>query len=267
MTLNARIATALGADVTDLSPLQGGDLSRVEVATLSDGRRVVAKSGPRVEAEARMLKALALAGAAVPEVLHAEPGLMLLTHLPETRPEGAAWTTAGHMLRQLHDHTAATPGWPEDYAFGAMPIPNAPADDWPTFWSDRRLLAAPEAQPPDLARRIEALCTRLPDMLPAVPALSLLHGDLWSGNLLFGPGSTVHLIDPACYHGHAEVDLAMLHLFGRPGAGFAEAYGPLDPGWESRRAVYTLWPALVHLHNFGATYRPMVEQLLRDLGF
>jgi fructosamine-3-kinase len=58
----------------------------------------------------------------------------------------------------------------------------------------------------------------------------------------------------------------MLHLFGRPGPGFAEGYGPLAPGWEARRPVYQLWPALVHLRLFGGGYRGMVEGLLDRAG-
>ena len=74
------------------------------------------------------------------------------------------------------------------------------------------------------------------------------------------------LIDPACYHGHTEVDLAMLGLFDQPDAAFYEAYGLLEPGHDERTAIYRLWPALVHLRLFGAGYRPMVERLLQATG-
>jgi fructosamine-3-kinase len=74
------------------------------------------------------------------------------------------------------------------------------------------------------------------------------------------------LIDPACYHGHTEVDLAMLGLFDQPDAAFYEAYGLLEPGHDERTAIYRLWPALVHMRLFGAGYRPMVERLLQATG-
>jgi fructosamine-3-kinase len=74
------------------------------------------------------------------------------------------------------------------------------------------------------------------------------------------------LIDPACYHGHTEVDLAMLGLFDQPDAAFYEAYGSLEPGHDERTTIYRLWPALVHLRLFGAGYRPMVERLLQATG-
>lgn len=267
MTLRTQVETALGAEVTGETALHGGDLSSVVALDLADGRRVVAKRSPVVEAEARMLRALALAAVPVPEVLHAEGGLLLLERLDEAAPSPEGWAALGSALRALHGITAPAPGWPEPYAFGRIGIANDPAPDWPAFWAERRLMSAPSALPPDLGRRIEALAARLRDLLPAAPAYALLHGDLWSGNLLFGPGGRVHLIDPACYHGHAEVDLAMLHLFGQPDAAFAPAYGPpLEPGWKERRHVYSLWPAIVHLRLFGASYRGMVERHLSALG-
>ena len=91
---------------------------------------------------------------------------------------------------------------------------------------------------------------------------AVLHGDLWSGNVVACDGRLRGLIDPACYHGHAEVDLAMLCLFSRPDTTFWDAYGTLEPGIEDRRALYQLWPALVHLRLFGSGYRGLVERLL-----
>jgi fructosamine-3-kinase len=104
------------------------------------------------------------------------------------------------------------------------------------------------------------------DLIPARPPPALLHGDLWSGNLLVRDGRLAAFIDPACYYGDAEVDLAMLDLFGSPGESFREAYGPLEPGWPERRAVYQLFPALVHLALFGSCYAGMVDRLLSRLG-
>lgn len=266
MSLAARAAAALGREVTGARALHGGDLSTVTALVLEDGSRLVAKEGTLVETEARMLQAMAGTGAPVPGVVHVELGLLLIEYLEETAATPAAWDRLGRVLRAMHDHTAPEPGWPEPYAFGRVAIDNAPAPDWPTFWAERRLLSEASSLPPDLARRLETLAARLPDILPKHPPLSLLHGDLWSGNLLFGPGGAAHLIDPACYNGHAEVDLAMLSLFDRPGPGFEAAYGARDPGWETRRNVYSLWPSIVHLRLFGTAYRGMTEGFLAALG-
>jgi fructosamine-3-kinase len=117
-----------------------------------------------------------------------------------------------------------------------------------------------------LARRVEKLATALPGLLQASPAPALLHGDLWSGNVLAADARVSALIDPACYYGHGEVDLAMLQLFVHPGAAFFETYGALEPGHGERIAIYQLWPALVHLRLFGKQYLPLAERLLSAAG-
>ena len=85
--------------------------------------------------------------------------------------------------------------------------------------------------------------------------------------MLVEKGKLAALIDPACYHGDAEVDLAMLTLFSQPPDTFIEAYGPFAAGWDERRPIYQLFPALVHLRLFGATYAAMVDRLLTGIRF
>jgi fructosamine-3-kinase len=156
-------------------------------------------------------------------------------------------------------------GWEEDYAFGPLAIPNAWQADWPTFWGRQRLLAHEARLPSDVRRRVQALVDDLPNRLPARPRASLLHGDLWIGNVLVDGPRVSALIDPASHFGHAEVDLAMLTLFGNPDQHFYAAY-PFERGWAERRAIYQLWPGLVHLQLFGSAYRGMVSRLLREAG-
>ena len=126
---------------------------------------------------------------------------------------------------------------------------------WPAFWAERRLLPSCPHVPSALARRIEAFAADMANRLPELPAPSLLHGDLWGGNILASGTSVTALIDPACYYGHGEVDIAMLTLFDHPSPAFYDAYGALEPGWNERLIVYQLWPALVHLRLFGGGYR------------
>ena len=262
----ARLADALpGAELFRLVPLHGGDLSEVLRAELKDGRQLVLKRGPLVAREARMLGALAAAGARVPAVLGVAGDLMALDWLPPSPASAAAWAECGQSLRRAHDARGPDYGWDEDYAFGPVAIPNAPLTDWPAFWAERRLLPFLPHLDPGLARRIEALAARLPELLPARPLAGLLHGDLWSGNVHF-TARTAALIDPACYRGHGEVDLAMLDLFGAIPAAFLEGYGCMEPGETARRPVYQLWPALVHLRLFGGGYRAMVTGLLDRIG-
>ena len=99
-----------------------------------------------------------------------------------------------------------------------------------------------------MVRRIVELAG--PDEPPA-----RLHGDLWSGNLVWGLEHTVWMIDPAAYGGHRETDLAMLALFGCPQLPrVVDAYqevSPLADGWEHRLALHQLFPLLVHACHFG----------------
>ena len=177
-------------------------------------------------------------------------------------PGGASidWRCLGEVLTQLHNVTDRGYGWTEDYAFGAVPIVNSWTKSWPDFWAEHRLRVFLPHLPTDLAKRLNGLADDLPNRLPHHPKPNLLHGDLWTGNVLTGNGR-VTLIDPACYYGHGEVDIAMLHLFGQPAQAFYDSYS-LEPDWRERQGIYTLWPALVHFRLFGNGYLGMVERLL-----
>jgi fructosamine-3-kinase len=79
-------------------------------------------------------------------------------------------------------------------------------------------------------------------------------------------GKLAAFIDPACYHGDAEVDLAMLCLFDSPDEAFWEAYGPIEPGWAERRPIYQLFPVIVHVRLFGEAYGSLLDRLLSAAG-
>jgi len=119
----------------------------------------------------------------------------------------------------------------------------------PGFWAERRLLPEAGRLPGRIASRLGTLATHLADLLPQRPPASLLHGDLWGGNVLVDGDRVSGLIDPACYYGHGEVDLAMLSLFGNPSGAFWTAYGGPESGWERRRGVV---PARLHRRALGS---------------
>ncbi|KAB2540560.1 aminoglycoside phosphotransferase [Salipiger aestuarii] len=261
MTLQG-LSRFFGSDVVATRPLHGGDLSEVVRMDLSDGTRVAVKRGPLVGIEADMLRRMASAGAPVPRVLHQTGDLLCLEWLGETPASPAGWGALGTGLRTLHAARGDHYGWPCTYGFGRVTIRNTPMTDWPRFWAECRLLPFLPALPPAMARRVEALARALPERLPATPAPALLHGDLWIGNALFS-GSSAYLIDPACYYGDAEVDLAMLDLFSTPTQAFHDAYGAGDPARAERRPIYQLFPALVHYRLFGASYQGLVARLVQ----
>jgi fructosamine-3-kinase len=250
-----------------LERLAGGDLSEVLLVRRADGRRSVAKGGAAVGTEAAMLRAIAGAGVAAPLVEGEHEGVLLLEHVPNDGVFSArAWAAIGAALRRLHGQVAEAYGWPVDYQLGTVALDNRQRSDWPAFWCEQRLAATASILDRPWRERVERVTGRLAAILPGSPPPSLLHGDLWSGNILVADGALAALIDPACYHGDAEVDLAMLTLFDSPAEAFWEAYGVPQPGWEERQAAYQLFPALVHLRLFGASYAGMVDRLLGALG-
>lgn len=259
-------AALLAGRLVRAEPLSGGDLSRLVRITLADGRQAIVKSGPAPRLEAAMLRTIAAAGVPAPAVLGASDTVLVLAVLPATGGPEAAWADLGKVLARLHGVRGEGYGWGADYAFGPLAIANGRAEDWPDFWAGRRLLVHLPALAPALARRLEALAATLADRLPRRPAPALLHGDLWGGNVLAAGGRVSGLIDPACYWGHGEVDLAMLALFDRPAPPFFAAYGGQEAGVADRLPIYQLWPALVHLRLFGAGYRGLVERLLAAAG-
>jgi fructosamine-3-kinase len=189
--------------------------------------------------------------------------VLLLEHVDNDRifTEGA-WRSIGAALRQLHARTDERYGWPVNYQIGTVELNNRQGNDWQAFWAEQRLVSTASVLDRPWRERVQRLAERLGSLLPHKPAPALLHGDLWSGNILVRDGALAALIDPACYHGDAEVDLAMLTLFDTPPDSFWEAYGPLAPGCAERRPLYQLFPALLHLRLFGNAYAGMVERLL-----
>lgn len=265
--LRERVAMLTGAAPEGIERLAGGDLSEVLLVPRPGLSTVVAKSGSHVAAEALMLRTLAETRVPVPTVEGEFGEVLLIAHIDH---DGAftprAWADIGRQIRAMHGHVGADYGWPSDYAFGSVRLDNRQRRDWPGFWGEQRLVAAAGTLDRPWRERVERLASRLTDLLPARPPPALLHGDLWTGNILVRNGALAALIDPACYHGDAEVDLAMLCLFGEPDDAFWEAYGPLESGWAERRCLYQLFPALVHLRLFGPSYAPLVDRLLTKAG-
>ena len=263
----ARVAALTGAAEQRLERLAAESVSEVLLARRANGASTVAKQSPAAGTEAAMLRALLSAGLPAPLVEGEHEGVLLLEHVENDGLFSArAWGDIGERIRQLHARTGESYGWPVDYPIGTVMFDNRESNDWPRFWGEQRLITTASLLDRPWRERIERLAGRLKDLLPAAPPPALLHGDLWTGNMLVKEGRLVGLIDPACYHGDAEVDLAMVELFSTPPEEFREAYGALEPGWEQRRPVYQLFPALVHVRLWGPAYHAMVDRLLGALG-
>jgi len=217
-------------------------------------------------------------GIRVPKVLgHHQCGTYayLLTEfiLPQARNK-SYWEDLGTSLAQLHQVTAPQFGLDHNNYIGALPQRNHWHDNWGTFYVEERLRPmlgmARERQRMTVSdqQAVEDLFLKLPQMLP-LEAPALIHGDLWGGNLLCGPGGKAVLIDPAVYYGHREIELAFMSLFDHQPAEFFESYEsvyPLASGWPERIQPYLLYPLLVHVNLFGGNYVQSVRQIVQRYG-
>lgn len=277
----ARIAAALGVDAVELTPLTGGSVSEVWRVALADGRTVVAKLGPPGDAlvnEGWMLGYLAANSALpVPRVLHVTDSLLLMRYIDSGDPiTPPAESHAAELLAALHAITAPAFGLERDTLIGGLAQPNPPSRDWIPFFRDHRLRHMARTAldagllPAAVMGRVERLAARLGRWLDEPDRPSLIHGDMWGGNVLVKDGRIAGFVDPAIYYADAEIELAFATLFSTFGEAFFRRYAeirPLRPGFfEVRRDLYNLWPLLVHVRLFGGAYVASVERTLEKLG-
>lgn len=283
MDIRAEISAA-GYPVVDIEPLGGGCISEVFLVRLANGEGLVAKADPDhavgLSIEAFMLGYLAAhSRLPVPSVYHASDNLLLMSFVPgESRFSAAAECHAAEQLADLHAITAPTFGFDRDTLIGGLRQPNEPALSWLDFFRERRLhymvgeAAKAGRLPAGIMRRVDRLSERLEQWLEEPSAgPSLIHGDVWTTNVLARGDRVTAFLDPAIYFAHAEIELAFITLFGTFSTAFFERYGeirPIAPGFfEERRHLYNLYPLLVHVRLFGGSYVASVDRVLQQFGF
>jgi fructosamine-3-kinase len=255
----ARVAEQLGP-ATDLRPLGGA-----ATAFTSAGRRLVAKTGTGALDEAAGLRTLGSVEGAppVPEVVLVEDGLLVTAFVPQATRRVTLEERLGRSLARLHLAPAAGFGGGSSFV-GDCRVDPSPAPSAAAFYRARLVELARRC---GLERVVAPVAERLDDLLePAAP--SMVHGDLWWGNIIWGLDGDTWLIDPSVHGGHPEEDLAMLGLFGaipeRLRAAYAELR-PLDAGVALRRPLFELVPLLVHAVLFGGSYLRQAEETARGL--
>jgi fructosamine-3-kinase len=269
-------ADAIGRPLAGARRVAGGDINDAWLVELEGGTRafVKARAGAAPGEYATEAAGLAWLGAApgglrVPAVLAATDDLLALAWIDAGRLDAEGEEELGRGLARLHAAGAPAFGAPPPGApsaglrLGAVELPAAQADDWPAFYAEHRIApllrmaADAGALPSGGARAIAGVIERLSELAGPPEPPARLHGDLWAGNVLADARGRPWLIDPACYGGHREIDLAMLRLFGTPSprtlAAYAEAH-PLAAGHEGRVALWQLLPLLVHAVLFGGGY-------------
>jgi fructosamine-3-kinase len=279
-----RIGALVGVPVAEVRAAGAQHGYRHLTAALADGREVFAKAAQdsgsgtgghaaAFAAEANGLRWLAEANAVpVPEVLGADEDLLVIELLPPGRPTPQAARDFGAGLARTHAAGAATFGAPWPGYIASLPLANTPGTDWASWYAEHRLVpyltmahdrgALSDAD----AGLVEAVAERIGELAGPPEPPSRIHGDLWSGNVLWS-GGRGWLIDPAAHGGHRETDLAMLALFGAPYLdqimrAYAETV-PLADGYRHRVPLHQLHPLLVHACLFGGSYAGQVRAAAR----
>lgn len=202
-----------------------------------------------------------------------EQSWLVLEYIPLGHGGSQGMARAGQALAAMHRKTQQQFGWERDNTIGSTPQPNQWHSDWISFWQQQRLgfqlqVAEQNGYRGEVIELGEKLASSCGQLLEHNPAASLLHGDLWSGNMAFDQDHQPVIYDPAVYYGDRETDLAMTELFGGFSTDFYAAYRehwPIDPGYQQRRKLYNLYHVLNHMNLFGGGYQSQAISMTRQL--
>jgi len=177
----------------------------------------------------------------------------------------------GRALAEMHKSDCKVFGRDDGRSTGSLGLPNKTCTSWHEFFGSQRLMplkdiaAQRNALSVKTLKAIDTLVASLADHVATDARPSVLHGDLWAGNRLVDAQGRSWVIDPACFGGHREFDLAMMRLFGgfdrNCHAAYDEAY-PLEDGWQDRISLHQLAPLIVHAIKFGRAYVGPTEEAL-----
>ncbi len=225
--------------------------------------------------EASGINALRKAGAATPELYNIHEVHPFSILIMEYIPAGGTENSDRAILVNLHILYNNKPdywGWETDGFIGSLPQPNSRHNNFRDFWLvDRieyhiRIAQNNNRIPSRTAKRLIEVCEKLIQIWNLENTRpSLIHGDLWSGNIIFS-NNKAYLIDPSICAGNPEQDLAMLLLFGgsppmKDIIKFFELLGH-SPGFEERINFWQMYPLLVHINLFGSSYLASLENAL-----
>lgn len=269
----------LNDSIVKQEPLHGGDINSCYKITCASGKVYAIKTNSAskfpdmFKREKEGLELLtSVSGVTTPCVISTfdadETSFLVLEYIDEQHENPNA--VFGEILAKMHAQNVGSYGLQNNNYIGSLIQVNDFETSWHEFYSKHRLihmfkLAFDKYQLSDnSAKQLERLCNRLNEIFPPSKP-SLLHGDLWNGNVLHNAQNGWFLIDPAVYYGHPEMDLGMMKLFGGFSDECYQAYmihGKVEPDWQSRLEFTQLYPLLVHLNLFGMSYWSSIESTL-----
>jgi len=197
---------------------------------------------------------------------------LVLEWLEFAQGNSLSWEKMGQKLALMHQTQGNQRfGWNENNTIGSTPQINAWTDNWADFFAQHRIgyqLQLAQKRGGSFPERTEVLLAVLKCLKDHYPQPSLVHGDLWSGNVGVTKDGEPVILDPATYYGDREVDIAMTELFGGFPAAFYRGYNevfPLEEGYQQRKTLYNLYHILNHFNLFGGGYGTQANQMLRQI--
>ena len=210
----------------------------------------------------------------VPEIVsegrHEQLIYLVLDWVEAGSQTSSFWRNFAFQLVALHQQKGDQFGLEYTNFMGKLPQKNTFSNNFSDFFMENRLIPQIElAFDSDLLHikhvyQFETLYKQLPTIFP-IEKPCKIHGDLWSGNFICNTQEEAVFIDPAVYYGHREVDLAMSLLFGGFSQEFYASYQEiykLEKNFQNRKDIYNLYPLLIHLNLFGASYLKSIETII-----
>jgi len=275
--INKIIEIYFNSKLEKVERLSGGSINEVYLCHLSNNKVVIKINDKELypkmfEKEKEGLNLIRKCGIKTPEVIgegcYDSDSYLVIEYIQ--KGNSLDWELFGRKLALLHQNLNDKFGLEYDNYIGSLNQTNTFEDNWRDFYTQRRILPLAKIAIDNQLiekkdnKKIENLCLKLDKLVPNCKP-SLIHGDLWSGNLIYDQQNNPVLIDPAIYYGHPEMDWAMLSLFGTYPEVAIRSYcelKPIDNGLNNRKEVYQLYPLLVHLIIFGRSYYKQVDSII-----
>ncbi len=269
----------LSESIINISPLSGGDINAVYKITSKQNTYVLKVNNkdtfPEMFKKEKLgLESISATGAKAPNVIqtftNSNNQFLILEYIDERSITNKFWRNFAIDLAKIHKTSSQIFGLNYNNYIGSLNQINTPKYSWETYFIENRISPlVKQAFDKNLLMKshlkiFENLFARLGKILPKERP-SLIHGDLWSGNLLRRKNQTPVFIDPAIYFGHREMDIAMTQMFGGFDNSFISFYNeifPLEKNWEDRIKIHNLYPNLVHLILFGRAYLGGIERVI-----
>ena len=279
--LKRELSAVLDSEILSIDFYSQGQIGDIYKVNTLEQAYILKTSQPssRLQIEADMLEDINKYNISVPKVYDVKDTHLLMEFVETSKLDKSTQETeAAKLLSKLHTVTNESRmyGYYYDTTIGPFSQKNEQTQyNWTLFLGQIRIM--PMAKmcydkgqiSKEILDRLEDLCRDLYkriDMSTITP--SLIHGDLWSGNILFNINSAT-LIDPAIYFGDREMELAFILMFDTFGEAFFEAYSVVHPISENfydvKVPIYQIYPLLVHIALYGGSYVTQLEKILKRL--